>query len=755
MAIETFSICVYCVAVLLLVTIRINAFELENVNFSPVKQNAIVNTSQLDKRTDVTEPGFNWRYALLSAHNIIRSFVGNGNLLSYGYPRAVDMQELVYSYNMSIITMTHAGKCVYQKNSVRNDLVKFLFDSNLLEFKGEYLDLSFYPTQESIAWFPNAQNLTHELLQELIVSKWLNEYKNYSYSLSRCNGKSDVSSCLELINVLWSKTRYLSCGVNICNQLTFPNENNRVEVQCGICGMRLLAGLFNNSISSLCLIVCLFLCAPRTNEELTCNSLSVMQLCPLKCNICTAKDLSGEANCNYVAVPPVYRLGWYSSLQIINNHVTCPVGYRLPHSFNETINWLYSSDISKIEMVVPKFDHKTYFPYGVALQYPNGSCPCDWCPATQPSCRTCIYPAIVSHNGVKWFVQCLFQLHLRFWRLRATLAMFIRSKKYHINVCIFYSSILSIISIHFCAKWNELVFRLAPSAVPTLRPTTKSPTKSIATTKRPSKNPTKLPTKRPSKQPTSNPVKRSTVNPSNQPSFLPSESPTASPTNYFYQLVCLLPQFEDRYHNGSEQRRRMLSQSITHPTLLTLGEINKEETRQYRQLKTINSQNSRYGIVFTLQNTYPVGYYLQRIETILFFSYANINKSETNDHVASLLNESIHTINVFVNWKKVEGTAIRQYTLTLKPEEDRVFISIEFIPLQLLIASKEKQLIVSDFSNLLFQTKQKGLIFKYKFFMKNHKVNNNYQNEIFIAETNNETIQSPFSIPMRIYLASS
>lgn len=183
-----------------------------------------------DEELSGYEPSFEWEFALWHKHNQLRNLVASGNIINQ--PSATNMEYILYDSNwQSSIPLIHSQQCIFKKNNQRNTIAQQLVTSQF-SFSA---DFSIDPIGENIAWLKLNDTLkfTYDMLQDVIVEQWFNQHYNFDYFLQSCNNSKLANDflnyCVNYIQLVWSNTRYMACGVSICPNLYFEDNNEYIS----------------------------------------------------------------------------------------------------------------------------------------------------------------------------------------------------------------------------------------------------------------------------------------------------------------------------------------------------------------------------------------------------------------------------------------------------------------------------------------------------------------------------------------------
>jgi len=146
-------------------------------------------------------------------HNTQRADTAAGNTPSQ--PSASNMNQVFWDPALAMVAQNYADECHYEHNPDRSD--DFVA---LKEFASYEVTLASKSVGENI--FAHSSKTTS--LEELAawgMTAFFDEYADYTYSSGDCSGV-----CGHYTQIVWAETRYIGCGIAVCDSLTGIDEGD-------------------------------------------------------------------------------------------------------------------------------------------------------------------------------------------------------------------------------------------------------------------------------------------------------------------------------------------------------------------------------------------------------------------------------------------------------------------------------------------------------------------------------------------------
>jgi hypothetical protein len=325
----------------------------------------------------VDQPEFNWRYALYTLHNDLRSEIAQGAFYDSGSQRwksARNMDTMVYSYALEATAMAFASKCQARHSDAvaRENIKQTVLASSVADFEGY---AQFSTLGENVAWtsMTDTTGLGFDSLQALVLSNWwTTRYQslNTNYRSTSSVASTAVSAacdssgtdfndgvtsvCRAPTNMAYGRGRYIGCAVNQCPTLSFADGSSVTDASLIVCYYWQFQEYWdpqsyyfpiykeitapatqtacdscptdrdscaNNLCDSSCVAPAYYACtydqAFCTNQVICSSTTACIKYCPNLCGKCNvALDRTPPATCVAHDVCACYRMGWRKASQM-------------------------------------------------------------------------------------------------------------------------------------------------------------------------------------------------------------------------------------------------------------------------------------------------------------------------------------------------------------------------------------------------------------------------------------------------------
>lgn len=144
---------------------------------------------------------------ILDQHNLFRSYTAVGN--TQNQPAATNMGSLVWDPALADVAQTYANTCAWSHNANRQAQF-YASNLNTMHFASNE-----QPVGENLyAFGPASSDETHILNG---VGNWYGEYQYWTYATKFPGTCATGEQCYHYTQLVSAQTRYVGCGVAICN----------------------------------------------------------------------------------------------------------------------------------------------------------------------------------------------------------------------------------------------------------------------------------------------------------------------------------------------------------------------------------------------------------------------------------------------------------------------------------------------------------------------------------------------------------